>query len=116
MSFFDEPGNWGADEVKTGRAWRIDELRIKSNEDLHRLWYVLVKERNMLMTMEEAAKEAIENMPSPERIDKVEESMKNIEEVILERNRAYWELEVGDAKPASRPKAFRRDMFGRWRW
>lgn len=116
MNFFDEPKNWTASEIKTGRGWKIDELRIKSNEDLHRLWYILLKERNMLMTMEEAAKSAMENMPSPERIDKVEESMKNIEEVILERNRAYWELEVGDSRHATRQRVFRRDVFGRWRW
>lgn len=116
MDFFDAPENWSKDAVKSGRSWRIDELRIKSNKDLHCLWYVLYKERNMLKTMEEASKEATQNMPSPERIDKVEESMKYIEEVIQERNRAYWDLEVGDSQFVSRRKAFRRDIFGRWRW
>ena len=94
----------------------MEELRIKSNDDLHNLWYVLVKERNMLMTMQEEAKRQLENMPSPERIDKVEESMKNIEEVIKERNKAYYQLEVGDDQYVERRRAFRRDQFGRWRW
>ncbi|CAG2179446.1 unnamed protein product [Oppiella nova] len=116
MEFFDDPKNWTETEIKTGREWRKDELRIKSNSDLHKLWYVLYKERNMLMTMAEAAKEANEVLASPERIDKVEISMKNLEDVVRERNKAYWELEVGEGTTGERPKAFRRDIFGRWRW
>ena len=60
--------------VRVGRQWHKDDLRTKSNEDLHKLWYVLLKERNMLMTMEHAYKQAVERYPNPERLDKVEES------------------------------------------
>lgn len=42
MEFFDDPKNWGENEVKVGRSWKLEELRIKSNEDLHKLWYVFV--------------------------------------------------------------------------
>ncbi|XP_013783479.1 39S ribosomal protein L47, mitochondrial-like [Limulus polyphemus] len=110
MEFFDDPKNWGAQEVKSGRAWRKDDLRIKSNADLHKLWYVLLKERNMLKTVEHAAKTEWQLFPSPERIDKVEESMKNLEEVVRERNRAYYMLETGET--GERPSEIRIDPFG----
>ncbi|XP_017774335.1 PREDICTED: 39S ribosomal protein L47, mitochondrial [Nicrophorus vespilloides] len=96
MEFFDDEKNWGVNEVKTGKSWSIDELRIKSNSDLHKLWFVLLKERNMLLTMEEESKEETRLFPSPERIDKVEVSMDNLEAVVKERNKAYFELETGE--------------------
>jgi large subunit ribosomal protein L47 len=94
----------------------MDELRLKSNMDLHKLWFVLYKERNMLYTMQEAAKTECELFPSPERIDKVEESMSNLENVVRERNKAYWQLEVSPAATGERPSVYRRDIFGRPRW
>lgn len=71
MEFFDDPKNWPENEVRSGRAWRLDDLRIKSNVDLHKLWFVLLKERNMLLTMEHECDVEYELFPSPERLDKV---------------------------------------------
>ncbi|KAG5888920.1 hypothetical protein JTB14_019416 [Gonioctena quinquepunctata] len=110
MEFFDDKKNWGADEVKSGRSWKLEELRIKSNSDLHKLWYVLLKERNMLLTMEQECKDRTRLFPSPERIDKVEDSMENLETVIKERNVAYHELETGET--GERPGKVTRSVMG----
>ncbi|GIY76185.1 39S ribosomal protein L47, mitochondrial [Caerostris extrusa] len=98
-------------QISSGRAWTIDELRIKSNSDLHKLWYVLYKEKNMLLTMEYNAKQEVEYFPSPERIDKVEISMENLEAVVRERNEAYL-LETGQT--GERPHDWKEDPFGRF--
>ncbi|KAF6714694.1 39S ribosomal protein L47, mitochondrial [Oryzias melastigma] len=37
--FFDSPENWGESTVKSGAPWAAKQLRAKSNEDLHKLWY-----------------------------------------------------------------------------
>lgn len=95
MQFFDDKKNWGQSEVKSGRSWTLDELRIKSNGDLHKLWFVLLKEKNMLLTMEHECKDKVELFPSPERLDKVNMSMEHLETVVRERNRAYNMLETG---------------------
>lgn len=96
MEFFDDKKNWVENEVKVGRAWNKDELRIKSNKELHQLWYILLKERNMLLTMEHECGEKMELFPSPERLDKVKISMRNLETVVRERNKAYHLLETGE--------------------
>lgn len=74
--------------------------------------YVLLKERNRLLTMEEEYRYQHELFPSPERIDKVsntfrlleddssfslqvEESMRNIMTIVRERDIAYNLLETG---------------------
>lgn len=116
MEFFDDPENWGESVVRVGRSWKLEELRLKSNSDLHKLWFVLYKEKNMLLTMQENCLAEGYYFPSPERIEKVEESMGNLEKIVQERNRAYFQLEVGEKTTAERGRVFRPDPFGRWSW
>jgi len=111
MDFFDEENNWDKDEMKAGRPWKVEELRIKSNADLHRLWYVLLKEVNMLLTMEEEYRRVQKHFPGPDRLDKCEESMENIMQVISERNEAYHLLETGHKGEPK--KEWRYDILGR---
>lgn len=35
-----------------GRSWTVEELRTKSWEDLHALWWVCAKDKNMILTQE----------------------------------------------------------------
>ncbi|XP_077017250.1 large ribosomal subunit protein uL29m isoform X2 [Tamandua tetradactyla] len=112
--FFDDPKNWGEEKVKSGASWTCQQLRNKSNEDLHKLWYVLLKERNMLLTLEQEAKRQRWPMPSPERLEKVVESMNALDTVVQEREDALRLLQTGQEKP--RPGAWRRDIFGRIIW
>ncbi|XP_018528728.1 LOW QUALITY PROTEIN: 39S ribosomal protein L47, mitochondrial [Lates calcarifer] len=112
--FFDLPENWGEVKVKSGAPWTAKQLRAKSNEDLHKLWYVLLKERNMLLTLEQEARRQRVQMPSPERIRKIERSMIRLETVVNERETALRLLQTGQEK--GRPGAWRKNIFGYTYW
>jgi len=62
------------------------------------------------MTMEEACKSANEIFPNPERLDKVQDSMSNLESIVRERNRAYHLLETGET--GERPGKFVYNCLG----
>jgi large subunit ribosomal protein L47 len=42
--------NTPAEDARHGRSWTVNELRGKSWDDLHALWWVCVKERNRIST------------------------------------------------------------------
>lgn len=71
-----------------GRAWTAADLRAKSWDDLHALWVVLLKERNLLLSARDAARANREKLANPFRATKVRKSMARIKAVMWERARA----------------------------
>ncbi|KAI9074504.1 hypothetical protein K1719_043503 [Acacia pycnantha] len=71
--------------VVYGRSWKASELRLKSWDDLHKLWFVLLKEKNMLMTQRQMVHAQNLRFSNPERIPKVRKSMCRIKQVLTER-------------------------------
>ena len=49
--------------MRVGRAWKASELRLKSFEDLQKLWYVCYKEQNLLLS--EKARQTLEGKLMP---------------------------------------------------
>ena len=88
----------GADaDLKVGRSWRASELRLKSFEDLHTLWFALLRERNKLETERFAAKKAGTQMSNPARLRKTRVSMARLKTVLAERSKAYKEAQRATA-------------------
>eukprot|EP01119_Soliformovum_irregulare_P002572 TRINITY_DN12819_c0_g1_i1.p1 TRINITY_DN12819_c0_g1~~TRINITY_DN12819_c0_g1_i1.p1 ORF type:complete len:215 (+),score=30.72 TRINITY_DN12819_c0_g1_i1:141-785(+) len=82
--------------IKVGRAWRQSELRLKSFDDLHKLWYVLVKERNLCMSQRErfpARTEPKLYSHMSIRIRKCKLSMARLKSVLSERRKVHNFLE-----------------------
>ncbi|KAH7030982.1 mitochondrial 39-S ribosomal protein L47 (MRP-L47)-domain-containing protein [Microdochium trichocladiopsis] len=93
------------DEIAAhGRAWTVEELRHKSWEDLHRLWWTCVKERNRLMTMAveyEKAEYTVGKDDMEERDVQVKKTMKHIKHALTER---YYLWEDARALAESDPE------------
>ncbi|KAK1997165.1 MRP-L47-domain-containing protein [Colletotrichum falcatum] len=71
-----------------GRAWTVEELRKKSWEDLHTLWYVCLKERNRIATTSrerERRRLGFGAYEANERDETVVTTMKAIKHVLTER-------------------------------
>eukprot|EP01126_Amoeba_proteus_P039430 TRINITY_DN4156_c0_g1_i7.p1 TRINITY_DN4156_c0_g1~~TRINITY_DN4156_c0_g1_i7.p1 ORF type:complete len:161 (-),score=37.14 TRINITY_DN4156_c0_g1_i7:140-622(-) len=79
------------EKPQTGRAWRTSELRLKSFSDLHKLWFVLLKEKNVLLTQkaERRSTKAPIAWMNPYRMKKVRLSMARIKVVLSERKRVF---------------------------
>lgn len=87
-AFLDTTRFMREEEVKeevTGREWQARELRLKSFDDLHGLWYVLFKEKNMLQTERYCARANGKKFTDAHRVGKVRRSMARIKLVLSER-------------------------------
>jgi large subunit ribosomal protein L47 len=72
-----------------GGPWPTEMLRKKSMGDLQQIWFMLVRERNMLQTMKDhytRHQEELGAWPAPSRMQLVEESMDNLKRVLRERD------------------------------
>lgn len=74
--------------LSVGRAWTAAELRNKDFSDLHKLWFVCLKERNMLLSERLYYRQIGQAAPDPHRLSKVRKTMAMIKVVINERARA----------------------------
>ncbi|KAI9223095.1 mitochondrial 39-S ribosomal protein L47 (MRP-L47)-domain-containing protein [Blastocladiella britannica] len=93
--FFETPTSVPVKEIHAGRAWDASELRKKSFDDLHKLWFVLLKERNMLATQKQETDRLKVQFLHEGRVNKVKKSMARIKAVLSER-----ELEFEEAQGA----------------
>lgn len=72
-----------------GGPWPVDMLRRKSMGDLQQIWFLLLRERNMLLTMKDhytRHQEELGAWPTPSRLTLVDESMVNLKRVLRERD------------------------------
>ncbi|KAJ2783285.1 54S ribosomal protein L4 mitochondrial [Coemansia javaensis] len=91
--FFENGARLPTKRDQTGRAWMASELRQKSWEDLQKLWYILLKERNVLASQkEEQLRLGIDKQffKTTARVVKCKKSMARIKTVLNER-RLAWE-------------------------
>ena len=77
-----------------GRAWEACELRRKSFNDLHRLWWTLYKERNVLLTESARARRNGMRLKYPQRKAAVRKSMARIKQVLADAPRNQYTAEL----------------------
>ena len=75
------------DPSQAGRAWKTVELRRKGFEDLHKLWFVCLKEKNLLATEKHHCRANREEFRNPERLREVKKTMARIKLVVSERRK-----------------------------
>ncbi|KAK1256057.1 hypothetical protein MKX07_008316 [Trichoderma sp. CBMAI-0711] len=104
--FFPAPGKLLLTPKETeehGRAWTVEELRRKSWEDLHALWWKCCKERNMLATAREEllrGKFGFGEREIGTRDDEVTKTMRAIKHTLTERFYTWQDaVEVAKSDP-----------------
>ncbi|KAK6502124.1 54S ribosomal protein L4 mitochondrial [Arthrobotrys conoides] len=89
------------EDHKHGRAWAVEELRHKSWDDLHKLWWACVKERNILATQQlerERMKPGYGESEAYTRDRLVRDTQRAIKHALTERYYAWQEaLKVAES-------------------
>ncbi|KAJ5925215.1 54S ribosomal protein L4, partial [Penicillium verhagenii] len=83
-------------DMAFGRPWAVTELRDKSWDDLHKLWWVCIKERNRIATSNlerERLKAGYGDHESDSRDKTILVTMKSIKHVLRERWYAWEEAQ-----------------------
>lgn len=87
---FMEPTKSKATDVfVSGRSWTVADLRRKNFDDLHKLWFILYKERNLLLSEREKSRRGQRPVSTLDenRYTKVKRSMGAIKHVLKERSK-----------------------------
>lgn len=81
---------------RDSRAWSMAELRRKSFDDLHKLWYLTLKERNILAREVRLGEsfDYLNNEGFNEIDDKLTLTQKHIKQVLLERQVAFERVQL----------------------
>eukprot|EP01025_Chloroclados_australasicus_P043567 TRINITY_DN4672_c0_g1_i1.p4 TRINITY_DN4672_c0_g1~~TRINITY_DN4672_c0_g1_i1.p4 ORF type:complete len:136 (-),score=7.55 TRINITY_DN4672_c0_g1_i1:634-1041(-) len=83
--FVDLHGEFGKEPEHIGRSWSAQELRLKSFDDLHKLWFVLLKEKNFLLSEKARYRKVNMEMPRHDRLHMVKKSMNRIKQTLAQR-------------------------------
>ncbi|KAI5926140.1 MRP-L47-domain-containing protein [Camillea tinctor] len=76
------------EDSEHGRGWTVEELRHKSWDDLHKLWWVCVKEQNRIATArKEKSRMRLQagQEETADRLTEVRKTMKSIKHALTER-------------------------------
>ncbi|TLD36435.1 Ribosomal protein L47 mitochondrial [Venturia nashicola] len=94
MGFFNEKGTLlsdPADDSEHGRGWTVEELSVKTWEEMHYIWWKCMKERNRLATERverQRLKPGYGQYEADERLRAVQATMRAVRETLLERSYA----------------------------
>ena len=80
---------WREKEGEAGRPWTCAYLRLKSFDDLHKLWWICIKEQNKLESQKVEANRFRIIFPFKNRLFDLKRSMSRIKRVLWERKIAY---------------------------
>lgn len=73
--------------LQVGRSWKTNELRIKSSEDLHKLYHVLLREKNAALADQALLQRKSQEEVKSRRVEKVQKSMTRLLAIVSERKK-----------------------------